>query len=68
MACDFPKDALMNHDTCRRIEGSPNFRRVCLTLRPVCSAGLNGIDFVVDEASGVKMVCGRYEILNESRK
>ncbi|KAF8734647.1 hypothetical protein AX14_003198 [Amanita brunnescens Koide BX004] len=41
-----------------RIEGSPNFRRVSLTLRPVRSAGLNGTDFAVDEALGAKMVCG----------
>lgn len=61
-------DTLTNHDTRRRIEGSPNFRRVCLTLRPVYSASLNGTDFVVDEGSGAKMVCGRYEVSNESWK
>ncbi|KAF8628035.1 hypothetical protein AX15_004150 [Amanita polypyramis BW_CC] len=41
-----------------RIEGSPNFRRVPLTLIPKYSVRLNGTDFVVDETFGAKMVCG----------
>ncbi|KAM6504289.1 Inositol hexakisphosphate domain containing protein [Amanita muscaria] len=41
-----------------RIEGSPNFRRVHLSLRPVYSSSVDGIDFVVDDTDGGKMVCG----------
>ncbi|KAK2460946.1 hypothetical protein APHAL10511_007416 [Amanita phalloides] len=41
-----------------RIDGSPNFRRVHLTLNPMYSACLKGTDFVVDETFGAKMVCG----------
>lgn len=52
----------MKDDTlCRRIEGSPNFRRVPLTLRPVSAkgSGSDAMDFVVDESAHGKMVCGR---------
>ncbi|KAF8623644.1 hypothetical protein AX17_007344 [Amanita inopinata Kibby_2008] len=41
-----------------RIDGSPNFRRIPLTLRPVLSPNLNGTDFIVDGEFGAKMVCG----------
>ncbi|KAG2017712.1 hypothetical protein CC2G_007200 [Coprinopsis cinerea AmutBmut pab1-1] len=41
-----------------RIEGSPNFRRVPMTLRAVSSGtpGAHGVDFVVDDSG--KKVCG----------
>lgn len=43
-----------------RIEGSPNFRRVPLTLRPISTrvSGSDAIDFVVDESTQGKRVCG----------
>ncbi|PFH53133.1 hypothetical protein AMATHDRAFT_138191 [Amanita thiersii Skay4041] len=39
-----------------RIEGSPNFRRIPLTLRPV--PGVDGTEFAIDESPNAKMVCG----------
>ncbi|KXN91655.1 Paladin [Leucoagaricus sp. SymC.cos] len=41
-----------------RIEGSPNFRRVPLTLRPVSTKASDSMDFVVEEFTQGKMVCG----------
>ncbi|KAF5359127.1 hypothetical protein D9756_003293 [Leucocoprinus leucothites] len=43
-----------------RIEGSPNFRRVPLTLRPISTtaSGSDAMDFVVDESAQGKGVCG----------
>lgn len=47
----------------RRIEGSPNFRRVPLTLRPVSTKGTDAMDFIVEDSAEGKMVCGRYGLV-----
>ncbi|KAF8657553.1 hypothetical protein AX16_002190 [Volvariella volvacea WC 439] len=42
-----------------RIEGSPNFRRLPLTLRPVAPRNIGGVvEFVPDDSPHAKMVCG----------
>ncbi|KAF9453485.1 hypothetical protein P691DRAFT_780955 [Macrolepiota fuliginosa MF-IS2] len=43
-----------------RIEGSPNFRRIPLTLRPVSTkgSGSDAMDFMIEDSIEGKMVCG----------
>ena len=53
------------HDTYRRIEGSPNFRRVPLTLKSTRSTAVSpsdGTEFVIEQTG--KMVCGRRVLWN----
>jgi hypothetical protein len=48
---------------CRRIEGSPNFRRVPLTLQLVSSGSSSPSDsaeFIVGDVGDGKMVSGRF--------